>query len=56
MQKEIIITLQSGLHVEFKAQQNETQLMLVRVDEGMSYLFSNELGEQLLDFSDDSPI
>lgn len=55
-QKEIIITLQNGRHVEFKVQQNDTELILLRVDEAMGYLFTKELGEQLLDFSDDSPI
>lgn len=56
VQKEIRITLQNGQHVDFKAQQNETELILLRVDEGIGYLFSNELSEQLLDFSDDNPI
>lgn len=55
VQKEISITLQNGRHVDFKVHQNETTLILWRVDEGIGYLFSNELGEQLLDFSDDNP-
>lgn len=55
VQKEIRITLQNGLYVDFKAQQNETELILLRVDEGIGYLFPDELSEQLLDFSDDSP-
>ena len=54
--KEISVTLQNGRHVDFKVHQNETTIILWRVDEGIGYLFSNELGEQLLDFSDDNPI
>lgn len=54
-QKEIRIILQNGLYIDFKVHQNETELILLRVDEGIGYLFSNELGEQLLDFSDDNP-
>lgn len=55
VQKEIRIILQNGQHVDFKAQQNETELILLRVDEGIGYLFPKELGEQLLNFSDDNP-
>ena len=54
VQKKIRIILQNGQHVDFKAQQNETDLILLRVDEGIVYLFPNELGEQLLDFSNDN--
>ena len=54
--KEISVALQNGRHVDFKVHQNETTLILWRVDEGIGYLFSNELGGQLLDFSDDNPI
>lgn len=54
VQKEIRITLQNGLYVDFKVQQNEAEFILLRVDEGIGYLFSDELGEKLLDFSDDS--
>ncbi|MDH5551979.1 MAG: DUF4340 domain-containing protein [Nitrosomonas sp.] len=54
-QKEIKITLRNGQHVEFKLQRNETELILLRVDEGMGYVFPNELGKQLIDFPDNSP-
>lgn len=54
-QKEIRIILQNGLYIDFKAQQNETELILLRVDEGIGYLFPNEQGKQLLDFSYDNP-
>lgn len=55
-QKEIRVTLQNGQHVEFIIQRNETDLVFLRVDEAIGYLFPNELGEQLLDFPDDNPI
>lgn len=45
---QIKITLQNGQYINFKLQQNETELKLLRVDEGISYLFPLDLGKRLL--------
>ncbi|MDP1559027.1 MAG: DUF4340 domain-containing protein [Nitrosomonas sp.] len=48
-QQEIKISLQNGQSIHFRIQQNEPELILTHVEEGISYIFPNELGKQLLD-------
>lgn len=47
--KEISIELQDGRKIKLLAVQNESELTLLRVDEGIRYHFSSSLGNRLLD-------
>lgn len=47
--KEISIELQDGRKIKLIAMQNESELSLLRVDEGIRYHFPSSLGNRLLD-------
>lgn len=55
-QQEIKISLQNGQQIGFGVQQNESGVILLRMDEGVRYLFPGDLGKSLLDPFDAEPI